>query len=329
MKVAVAGAGAVGCFCGGLLARAGHEVTLLARPRVIAEIAEHGLHLTDYAGLDATLPAERLTLTEDPAALAGAELVLVTVKSPATPAIAAEIARHAPAHAVVISLQNGMGNPDVLRAALPGRDVRAGMVPFNVVPMGQGRFHRASSGEILIAPGAGGLAAALSSATLPLRESAEIDAIRWGKLLLNLNNAVNALSGLPLRAQLMDRRWRRIMARQMTEALSVLKGADIRVRSTTPVPAALVPWILALPTPLFSRVAASMLTIDPEARTSMAQDLAGGRPTEIDALQGEVLRLAESQGIDTPLMRRITTLIRAAEAAGKGTPDLPPEALRP
>lgn len=328
MRIAVAGAGAVGCFCGGLLARAGHEVTLLGRSRVLDGIARHGLHLTDFAGLDARVPAAGLTLAHEPEALAGAELVLVTVKSPATAGIASDIASHAPETVTVVSLQNGMGNPDVLRAALPDRDVRAGMVPFNVVPMAEGRFHRASSGDILIAPGQGGIGAALSVPDLAVSESDQIDAIRWGKLLLNLNNALNALSGLPLRSQLMNRDWRRLMADQMTEALAVLRAERVRLKATMPVPIRLVPPILRLPTPLFRRVAASMLTVDPEARTSMAQDLAAGRPTEIEALQGAVLALAEAQGVPVPLMERITARLRAAESSGQGVPGLSPEDLR-
>lgn len=328
-RIVVAGAGAVGCFVGGLLAAAGRDVTLLGRARVLEDIRRRGLTLSDLAGLTRLVPPERLSLSGDPACLAGADLVLVTVKSGATKDIAALIAAHAPADAAVVSLQNGIDNVEILRAALPGRDVRAGMVPFNVVPEGPGAWHRASSGDIVIGPGPGGLAGRLSAPGLPVTEDAAITAIQCGKLLLNLNNAINALSGLTLREQLMSRAWRRLMADQMAEALGVLKAAGIAVKSTTPLPAWMGPHILRLPTPLFARIAAQMLTIDPAARTSMAYDLMAGRPTEIDSLQGAIEELAANRGIRALLCTKIAGLVRTASANGATDLRLTPDQLRP
>ncbi|MFC6687730.1 2-dehydropantoate 2-reductase [Jhaorihella thermophila] len=314
--IVVAGAGSIGCFVGGLMAAGGHRVTLLGRARILDDIRAQGLHLTDFAGLDVRLPADRLALTEDPAGLTGADVVLVTVKTPATPDMARLIADHAPPVAVVVSLQNGVENADLLRAALPGRDVRAGMVPFNVVPAGPGRWHRASSGDIVIGAGQGGLAGLLSVNGLPVSESPEIAAIQWGKLLMNLNNALNALSGLPLRAQLMDRDWRRLMADQMAEALAVLAAAGIPAKPATPIPLWLTPRLLCLPTFLFARIAARALTIDAEARSSMAHDLMQRRPTEIDSLQGRIIALGARHGVPTPICRAVAGLVRRAESGG-------------
>ncbi|MDF1726479.1 MAG: 2-dehydropantoate 2-reductase N-terminal domain-containing protein, partial [Sulfitobacter sp.] len=131
--IVVAGAGAIGCFVGGLLAAGGRRVSLLVRPRIKAEIAGHGLSLTDFSGLARQVEAGQLTLSEDPRILERAGLVLVTVKSGDTEEVARLIDRHAPVRCPVISLQNGVGNADALRALLPAYDVRAGMVPFNVV----------------------------------------------------------------------------------------------------------------------------------------------------------------------------------------------------
>ena len=146
----VAGAGSIGCFVGGMCAAAGRKVALLARPRVIQEIEQNGLRLTSFEGFDQTIALSQLTLSENAEILGEAGVVLVTVKSAGTAEIADIIAQHAPPDAVVISLQNGVGNVAVLRARLPGRRVLAGMVPFNVVAPGEGRFHRATSGDIVI-----------------------------------------------------------------------------------------------------------------------------------------------------------------------------------
>lgn len=326
--IVVAGAGAIGCFVGGLLASGGRRVTLLVRPRIHAEIHGHGLSLTDFGGLAQQIGVEELSVTEDPRCLARADVVLVTVKSRDTAEVARLIDRHAPPKTAIISLQNGVGNADELRAILTAYDVRAGMIPFNVVPMGQGGFHRATSGDIVIGAGPGELGALLSVPHLATTESRDIESVQWGKFLINLNNALNALSGLTLQQQLRDRGWRRLMAEQWKEALQVLRAHGIRPVSTTPVSVGMIPMILRLPTPLFTRIAASMLTIDAQARTSMALDLMGGRKTEIDALQGEVVRMGREAGLPTPICAMVAEVIATAELAGEGLPNLPVQALR-
>ncbi len=324
MKIVLAGAGSIGCYCGALLADAGHTVTLLGRARVLDPIREQGLTVTDFSGLNLMVPATSLLLSIDPTCLAKADLIIVTVKSGATEDMAALIAAHASQSAPVLSWQNGMENARTLRAALPNHDVRAGMVPFNVVPTRPAAYHRATSGDIVIQAGPGSLAEHLTSTRLPIAESGEIEAVQWGKLVINLNNALNALSGLTLVEQLTDHNWRRLMADQMAEALAVLKAAGHPVASTTPLPAWMTPHILRLPTPLFKRIASKMLTIDPSARTSMAYDLSAGRCTEIDSLQGEIIRLGESLNRPTPINSRVAELIRATP-----TEPMRPAQIRP
>ncbi|WP_299151165.1 2-dehydropantoate 2-reductase [uncultured Tateyamaria sp.] len=322
-SIAIAGAGSIGCFVGGVLADAGHDVRFLARAGMVAACAEHGLRLTDYTGFDIHLTD--LVMNDDPAvAFGGAGLILVCVKVGDTQDMARHIARHAP-EAQVVSLQNGVGNAPALRAVLTGADVRAGMVPFNVVTEGPCHMHRASSGDILVEAGP---IPDLSADPLQWLSVDNIEAVQWGKLLINLGNAINALSDMPLLDQLHDRAWRALMADQMAEALKVLKVAGIRPAKPTAVSPRLIPAILRLPTPLFRRVAAQMLTIDAHARSSMWDDLKRGRKTEIDALQGAILHLAEHHGRQAPLNARMRTLIRAAEAEGYGPPGLSVSQIR-
>jgi len=138
--IGIAGAGSIGCFVGGMYAAAGRRVALLARPRVIEEIEANGLRLTSFEGFEKRIASNQLTLSGDPSILGNTGVVLVTVKSADTAGIADTIAQHAPADAVIVSLQNGVGNVSVLRQMLPGRRVLAGMVPFNVIAPGEGGF---------------------------------------------------------------------------------------------------------------------------------------------------------------------------------------------
>jgi 2-dehydropantoate 2-reductase len=327
--IGVAGAGSIGCFVGGMLALAGRRVTLLARPRVIQEIEANGLRLTSFEGLEQDIASNALTLSGDPQTLGDLGVVLVTVKSPDTAEIADLIARHAPADAVIVSLQNGVSNAAVLRERLPGRRVLAGMVPFNVIAPGPGRFHRATSGDIVIEQDAAGTADRLSVPGLKMRATDNIAGVQWGKLLLNLNNALNALADLPLRQQLAQRSWRILFADQMAEGLAAIAAERIKPVSSTPIPPGWIPHLLRLPDVLFAMLLGGAMKIDPGARSSMWEDLQRGRRTEIDYLQGVITGIADRHGLKAPLSRRIVALIKSAEASGKGSPGLTPDQIRP
>lgn len=327
-SICVAGAGSIGCFVGGMLRSGGHAVSLLARPRVIDEINRNGLKVTSFEGIERRLSSAEIKLSGDPAIFADADIILVTVKSDDTAEIAELIAQHARKDAVIVSLQNGTGNVSVLREAMPDHDVLAGMVPFNVLSMGEGHFHRATSGDILLEKDDADTAKLLSTPEFVFRGVDDIEGVQWGKLLVNLNNALNALSGLPLRDQLAQRSWRVLFADQMREALAVIKAEGIAPVSTTPLPASFTPFILKLPDALFTKIAASMVKIDPKARSSMWEDLQRGRRTEIDHLQGLIVALAQRHGLKAPLSARIVALIREAEQAAKGSPGLTPEQVR-
>lgn len=330
-RIVVAGAGSIGCYVGGCLALAGRDVTLLLRPSLAEIIAGHGLRISDLDGLNRVLAPSEIKLATDPAAaFAQADIILVTVKSGGTSAMAGLIAEHAPAGATVVSLQNGVGNADLLLARLGGIGrIVAGMVPFNVVQTHGGaapaRFHRATSGTVIIGAGVAGLKRTLNVKGVKVAEHPDMPSVLWGKLMLNLNNALNALAGVPLATQIADRRWRLILARQIAEALAVVRSAQIAPARVEGVAPGMIPRILRLPDWLFRRVARRMLAIDKEARSSMWEDLDRRRPTEIDYLQGAILAIAEQKGMSVPVTAGIVRLVKQAEAAKAGSPALPPE----
>ena len=315
MKIIVFGAGSIGIYVGGALLSTGADVVLVGRARMRERIAREGLLLTDLYGRQIQLAGMDVPYVEDPAALAEADLILVTVKSADTATAAQAILQHAKSDALVLSLQNGIGNADCLRVALPQLTVLAGMVPFNVVQMPGGRFHRGTEGELMVESSSalGDWHGVFAAAHLPMIEQSNFAAVQWGKLLLNLNNAVNALSDLPLKTELSQRAYRRCLAALMDEARQILRAAGIVPAKVGRVAPNLIPSLLRLPDAIFKRVAASMLHIDPEARSSMWEDLQAKRRTEVDYLNGAVVQLAESLGLDAPLNRRIVGLIRYAE----------------
>ncbi|MEU4286654.1 2-dehydropantoate 2-reductase [Kribbella sp. NPDC026596] len=313
MRIVVYGAGGIGCYVGGRLAATGAPVTFVGRQRMADVLAEHGLRLTDYLGAD--LRVDTVRYETSPAAAAEADLVLVTVKSAATEGAAAELADVLKPGAIVVSFQNGVRNGELLRERLTDQVVLTGMVPFNVLNRGGGVFHQGTEGALDIQrhPGLAPYLDAFERAGLPLEQHDDILPVQWAKLLLNLNNPINALSNLPLRDELSQRAYRRCLAAAQAETLGLLDAAGIQPAQLLAVPMRRFPAILRLPDFLFRRLAAKMLAIDPLARTSMWEDLEAGRPTEIDYLNGEVVRLADSLRQPAPVNRKLVALIREAE----------------
>ena len=313
MHFIVLGAGAIGCYVGGRLAAHGQVVTLVGRAHALQPIAARGLRVTDLDGFDRTMPAAglRLAPTLAEAALGADSVVLLCVKSGATESAARELASACAPGTPVVSLQNGVDNVARIAACAPSLHVLAGMVPYNVVLRGA-HVHRATAGHLQLQRDAvtERIAPLFDAAGLATLLPPDIRAVQWGKLLLNLNNPVNALSDLPLRQELLNRDYRRVFAALQSEALVVMARAGIRPAKVTAVAPAALPYVLRLPNWLFTRLARRMLQIDATARSSMWDDLEAGRATEIDALCGAVVRLAAQQGMAAPLNARMCELLR-------------------
>ena len=247
-------------------------------------------------------------------------MVLVTVKSADTAGMADLIARHAPADAVVVSLQNGVGNVAVLRERLPGRRVLGGMVPFNVVAPGEGRFHRATSGDIVIEQDDAGTAEKLSVPGLKMRADRQHRRRAMGQAAGQSQQRAQR-AGRPAAAPATGAAaWRMLFADQMAEGLAAMRAEGIRPVSPTPIPAGWMPPLLRLPDAIFEAMLGRTMKIDPEARSSMWEDLQRGRRTEIDYLQGVITEIADRRGLEVPLSRRIVALIRSAEREARARP---------
>jgi 2-dehydropantoate 2-reductase len=283
------------------------------------ELRRTGLTLTSLDGVSARVAPDALRYTTDACEARAAQLVLVTVKSADTESAGRELAAVLAAGATVLSLQNGLYNARTLQRCLPSHVVVPGMVPFNVVSRAAGLFHQATEG-VLEAEQHPALAPVLDAfvrAGLPLRLRPAMEPVLWAKLLLNLNNAINALADIPLKQQLAQRDFRRCLALAQHEALALLHEHGVRPVRLTPLPATWIPRLLDIPDALFRTLGARMLAVDPHARSSMWEDLERGRKTEVDHINGEIERLAGQLGRAAPVNARLVGLIRAAERGGR------------
>ncbi len=316
MKVGIFGAGAIGASLGVRLSAAGIPVAMVARPslvRVADALVSHDLAGTGYrAGDD-------LQVEEDPTILGDVDLCLLTVKSRHTAESATILRDVLPARAAVVSLQNGLRNPERLRAALQ-HPIAGGMVSYNVVRPEPAVFRQATKGPIIVGPLPGRpgdhlrrLGQAMHRVGLELTIRDDIEDVMAGKLLLNLNNGVCAVTGVTVAQSLQHRRLRWCFSTLMREGLRILRRDGARPRSIVGLPPGVIARLLTLPDAIVLRVARSLAAVDPAAKSSTLQDLEVGKPTEIDDLCGEVVRRAERNGEIAPANALIVRAVRDLE----------------
>ncbi|MBW2463530.1 MAG: 2-dehydropantoate 2-reductase, partial [Deltaproteobacteria bacterium] len=316
---------------GKLLAHGTADVTLVGRPRGRDEVAAHGLCVCGLEGAGEHVAAQDVRYVTDVGELSSCDVVIVSVKSAQTREAAQALAGVVRGDVLIVSFQNGVNNAEVLREHFAGPRVAPAIVGFNVVGRGGGVYHRGMDGALVIedraTPLLGALVRALEGAGLDVETMGDIAPQQWTKLLMNLNNAVSALSGAPTQALLGEPAYRRIVAALIEEGARVLRAAGIRPAPLRGIPVRLMPAVLRLPQPLARLVLARQMKVDPEARSSMWEDLVRRRPTEVDYLNGEIVRLAEKARVAAPLNRKVVGLIRDAEADGEGSPGLDARAL--
>ncbi|WP_298915375.1 2-dehydropantoate 2-reductase [uncultured Algimonas sp.] len=318
-RITVLGAGSIGCYLGGRMMQGGAAVTLLGRERLAKVMAQKGLTLSAHGR--ATIHLDEVDFASDPVALAGSDIVALCVKSQDTADAAALIRQHAPT-AWIVSFQNGISNLATLRDGVPDAVIGGAVVPFNVTSPGPGRFHRGTDGGLVIGPGAPEIVSgALRAAGVGVRIVDDIDAYLWAKLLVNLNNALNALSGGPLRDGLLQRGYRRVLIAMIEEGLAVAAAEDVDVATFNGRHPKTLIRLMARPDWLYRIVMDRIAKIDRTARSSMLDDLEAGRGPELDYLQGEIVRRAEAHGIGAPVNRAVMCATQDAFAQRK-TPRL-------
>lgn len=294
LKIAVMGAGAVGCYFGGMLARAGHPVTLVARPQHVEAIARDGLRM-ETKTFDEHV---RLQARSDAGGVDGADVVLFCVKSMDTEAAGAQIRPFVRPDTLVLCLQNGVDNADRLRTVLPPAQVAAAVVYVGTEMAGPGHLKHHGRGELVIDPSpvSDRLAQALVAAGVPTEISANVRGALWLKLVLNsAYNAISAIARLPYGQTVDSPGIRDVMRDVVDECLAVAKAEGVQVPGD--IDAAV------------RRIAETL----PNQYSSTAQDLMRGKPSEIDFLNGFVVRRGRELGVATPANRVLWALVKLLE----------------
>jgi 2-dehydropantoate 2-reductase len=292
-RVAVMGAGAVGCYYGGMLARAGHDVALIARAQHVEAVRRSGLRMQTQA-FDANVPMQA---SAEASGARGAKLVLFCVKSPDTERAGAALAPQLEPDAVVLSLQNGVDNAERLAATL-GREVVPAVVYVAVEMAGPGHVRHHGRGELVIGRSAASerVAAAFSAAGVPVEVSDNVSGALWAKLIVNCAyNALSAITQLPYGRLVQGDGVPAVMRDVVDECLAVTRAAGVEVPGDM--------------RQAVRRIAETM----PGQFSSTAQDLARGKRSEIDHLNGLVVRKGEALGVPTPANRLLLALVKLLE----------------
>jgi len=293
MQVAVIGAGAVGCYYGGLLLRAGHDVTFIGRPAHVDAINAHGL-LLDTQFFRGYLPAKAAT---DAASLASPDLVLFCVKSADTEEAGRSLAGCLRPETSVLSLQNGVDNPQRLRK-LTGYPVIPAVVYVGSEMAGPGHVRHHGGGDLVIgaAPASEVLAQTLDAAGIRTTIADDIEVTQWSKLVTNCAfNALSAVAGISYGPMLEVEGTRDVVASAVQEAVMVARASGVSM------PEDILEQILKIPAAM------------PNQMSSTAQDVARGKPSEIDFLNGYVVRKGAELGVPTPTNHALQVMVKLAE----------------
>jgi 2-dehydropantoate 2-reductase len=294
MKIAVMGAGAVGCYYGFRLARVGHDVVLIGRPQHVEAIKRQGLRLETQT-FDENI---RVAASTEGSAVQGAQLVLFCVKSTDTESGAAAVRPHLAPDALVLSLQNGVENADRLRALLQ-QEVIAAAVYVGTEMAGPGHVRHHGRGELVIeqSKASDDIARALIAAGVPTEISDNVRGALWAKLILNCAyNALSAITQLPYGRLVKGEGVTVVMRDLVDECVAVAKADGVTI-----------PGDIDLAVRKIAETAAGQYA-------STAQDLARGKRTEIDHLNGLIVRRGEALGIATPANRLLHAIVKLIES---------------
>ncbi|ARP89469.1 2-dehydropantoate 2-reductase [Bordetella genomosp. 9] len=302
MKVAVMGAGAVGCYFGAMLARAGHEVALIGRPAHVDAIRSKGLFL-DTRSFQDHIPMAAGT---GPEMARDASVVLFCVKSADTERAGAALVPHLAPDALVLSLQNGVDNAERLQAILPQTVVPA-VVYVATEMAGPGHVKHHGRGELVIGPSGRSqeVARDFAAAGIPVEISDNVIGALWAKLIVNCAyNALSAITRLPYGQLFKGEGVQQVMRDVVHECLAVAQAQGVTVPGDS--------WAAVL------KIVETM----PTQFSSTAQDLARGKATEIDFLNGYVERKGRERAIATPVNRTLHALVKLLEnrADAEGSP---------
>ncbi len=313
MKYAIVGLGAVGSIIARYLMEAQEHVVLLGKNDHVESIKKQGLIIDGKQYLNDTL-----NITNDFAMVSGVDVVFVCVKSQDTEPVAHLMQKHLKKNTLIISLQNGVHNAQVLRDITKVKAI-SGVVLFNAVSSSPGVASLTMKGGLVLefsnehASALSEIKNLFKSQGLDVRFVFDIEPVLWSKLIVNTQIAVTALTGQTIRESMKNRDSRIIIIATLREALFIVKQVKIPLRSLPGIDPKRIIRILRFLGPFSAVLSKIVLGMKDDARNSMWQSLSQGKTTEIDYINGEIVHLADQKYLKAPVNTKLVELVKKTE----------------
>lgn len=315
MKYAVIGLGAVGSIVGGLLYKAGENVILIGKKNQVAAIKKNGLKIK---GINGSIIVNNVNVSSDLSLVADCDVIIICVKSQDTQILADSLKGKIKKSALILSLQNGVRNSDILKNTIGNKTI-SGVVSFNAFYSEPGLVFLTMKGGLLLeydkdfSDLIDVLLNSFKKAGLESKIVEGIQGFLWNKLIVNLQNAVTALTGQTIKESIIDKDSRAILVATMKEGINILENSGVQIETVPGFDSKKMISRLSLFNSTMLKLGSRFMDLKENARTSMWQSLHRRKLTEIEYINGEIVKLAEKNNLKAPINSKLVELIKEAE----------------
>lgn len=315
MKYAVIGLGAIGSIIGGLLTKSGEDVVLIGKKNQVKIINKKGIRIF---GMNESILVENVNASIDLATLSNIDVVIICVKSQDTQNLANDLKKFINKSTLIISLQNGVRNLEILRHTIGNKAV-SGTILFNALYSRPGEVELTMNGGLLLEADnlsfdtVNSLVKSLKKEGLESKIVDDMESYTWSKLIVNLQNVITALTGQTIKESILDKNSREVLIATMREGINIVEQSGISLKTLPDIDPIKTVRRLSLFNSTLLKIGSRIMKLRSNARTSMWQSLSRGKPTEIDYINGEILILARKNNLQAPINKRLVELIKKAE----------------
>jgi 2-dehydropantoate 2-reductase len=319
MKYAVIGLGAVGTIIGGLLAKSGEKIIFICKKNQVEEIRKKGIKIN---GINNSIVLENVQVSSDLSLISDSDVIIICVKSYDTKYLAEELKKFIKKSSVIISLQNGVRNSKILKD-VTGNTVLSGIILFNALYILPGEVTLTLKGGLILETNSlyketiKSFIEVLNKSGIESKLEIDIEDYLWSKLVVNLQNAVTALTGQTIKESILNKDSRAIIIATMNEGLNILQKSKIPYKTLPDIDPKVSIRRLKILNSVLLKFGSRILKLDESARSSMWQSLYRGRPTEIDYINGEIVNLAKKYNLVSPINKKLVELVKEAEKTNK------------
>jgi 2-dehydropantoate 2-reductase len=315
VRYAVVGIGAVGSIIGFVLKNSKEDVVLITKPKQAKILKKKGLTVR---GLKSSVKTFRdIDVSSNFSSLKNVDVIFVCVKSTDTENVAKKLKGNLRKETLIISLQNGVRNAKILKDTIENTTI-SGVVIFNAILNEIGDASITIQGKIFLEYNEDfenslkKIKKIFDKNGVKIKVVEDIEGFLWSKLIINLQNAVTALTGQTIKESLLNPISRKIIFSTIKEGIEVTKKSGIKLKSSTGLNPSFLLFLLRFPNP-FIKLGIRLFKIKSNAKSSMLQSICKGKATEIDFLNGEIVKLAEKQGLNANINKKLVQLVKERE----------------